>query len=63
MKAPARERILGTADRLFSSRGYGNVGINEIIDRSETAKASLYQHFPSKECPGHLAGRRGQVGG
>lgn len=59
MKAPARERILETADRLFSSRGYGNVGINEIIDRSETAKASFYQHFPSKErlCTDWLAAR------
>lgn len=59
MKAPARERILETADRLFSSRGYGNVGINEIIDRSETAKASFYQHFPSKErlCSDWLAAR------
>lgn len=49
MKSPAPERILETADQLFSSRGYGNVGINEIIDRSKTAKASFYQHFPSKE--------------
>ncbi|MFP4282197.1 MAG: TetR/AcrR family transcriptional regulator [Opitutales bacterium] len=48
MKAPARQRILETADRLFSARGYGNVGINEIIDRSGTAKASFYAHFPSK---------------
>ena len=59
MKTPARERILETADKLFSSRGYGNVGINEIIDRSETAKASFYQHFPSKErlCADWLSAR------
>ena len=59
MKAPARQRILETADNLFSSRGYGNVGINEIIDRSETAKASFYQHFPSKErlCADWLSAR------
>lgn len=49
MKKPARERILETADQLFARRGYGNVGINEIIDRSGTAKATFYQHFPSKE--------------
>lgn len=50
MKKPkARERILDTAAKLFTARGYGSVGINEIIERSETAKASFYHHFPSKE--------------
>ena len=50
MKKPkARERILDTAADLFTERGYGSVGINEIIEKSETAKASFYHHFPSKE--------------
>lgn len=50
MKKPgARDRILETAGQLFASKGYGNVGINEIIEKSGTAKASFYQHFPSKE--------------
>lgn len=59
MKTPARERILQTANELFSSRGYGNVGINEIIDRSRTAKASFYQHFPGKDqlCKAWLSSR------
>lgn len=48
-KQNAKERILETAGELFSQRGYGSVGINEIIDKSETAKASFYNHFPSKE--------------
>lgn len=48
-KANARERILETAGELFRRQGYGLVGINEIIAKSETAKASFYQHFPSKE--------------
>lgn len=48
-KANARNRILETAADLFTERGYGSVGINEIIDKSETAKASFYHHFPSKE--------------
>lgn len=46
---PARQRILDTASRLFAERGYSEVGINEIIDKSETAKATFYHHFPSKE--------------
>ncbi len=48
-KTNARERLLGTAADLFTERGYGAVGINEIIAKSETAKASFYHHFPSKE--------------
>jgi AcrR family transcriptional regulator len=48
-KPNARERILETASRLFFKRGYSEVGINEIIEKAETAKASFYQHYPSKE--------------
>jgi AcrR family transcriptional regulator len=48
-KDRARERILATASRLFFERGYSEVGINEIIDSSETAKATFYHHFPSKQ--------------
>lgn len=50
LKRPkARERILETAARLFHERGYSEVGINEIIEKAETAKATFYQHFPSKQ--------------
>lgn len=48
-KPNARERILETASRLFFKRGYSEVGINEIIEEAETAKASFYQYYPSKE--------------
>ena len=48
-KPNARDRILDTAGKLFHQRGYSEVGINEIIDKAETAKATFYQHFPSKE--------------
>ena len=50
MKKPkARDRILETAAKLFHERGYSEVGINEIIDKADTAKATFYQHFPSKQ--------------
>jgi len=50
MKKPkAKDRILETASALFHQRGYSEVGINEIIAKAETAKATFYQHFPSKE--------------
>lgn len=45
----AKEKILDTASELFSVHGYGNIGINEIIRKANTAKASFYQYFPSKE--------------
>lgn len=48
-KPNARERILEAAGELFHRRGYSEVGINEIISTADTAKASFYQHFPSKE--------------
>ena len=45
----AKSRILETASKLFSERGFLSVGINEIIEKSETAKASFYHHFKSKD--------------
>jgi AcrR family transcriptional regulator len=44
-----RERIVNTASRLFYTQGYNSTGINQVIKEAEIAKASLYQHFPSKE--------------
>lgn len=48
-KPNAKDRILETAAALFYERGFSEVGINEIIEKAETAKATFYQHFPSKE--------------
>jgi AcrR family transcriptional regulator len=44
----ARQRILETAYDLFSQRGVRDVGVDEIIARSGVAKATLYNHFPTK---------------
>ncbi|MEM7761600.1 MAG: TetR/AcrR family transcriptional regulator [Cyanobacteria bacterium P01_A01_bin.40] len=44
-----KERILKTVDRLFYQQGYLATGINQIIAEAQVAKASFYQHFPSKE--------------
>jgi len=46
---PTKQRILGTAFRLFHHQGYNSTGINQIIKESNVAKASLYQIFKSKE--------------
>ena len=45
----ARERILGAANELFSTRGVRDVGIDELIERAGVAKATLYRHFASKD--------------
>lgn len=44
-----RERIIDTASRLFYKQGYNLTGINQLINEAGVAKASLYQHFASKE--------------
>lgn len=44
-----RNQIMDTASRLFYDQGYNNTGINQIIEEAGIAKASLYQHFRSKE--------------
>lgn len=55
----ARDRLLKAAGQLFGERGYECVGINEIIAKADVAKATFYQHFPSKEalCRAWLDGR------
>jgi AcrR family transcriptional regulator len=45
----ARQRILDSAYELFSRRGIRAVGIDEIRERADVAKATLYRHFTSKD--------------
>lgn len=45
----ARERILETAAELFFHQGYRATGINEVIAKSGVAKATFYNHFPTKD--------------
>ncbi len=44
-----RQTIIETASRLFYENGYNLTGINEIIKEADIAKATLYNHFRSKE--------------
>jgi AcrR family transcriptional regulator len=44
----AREKILKTADRLFYQNGIRAVGVDTIVSEAGIAKATLYNHFPSK---------------
>jgi AcrR family transcriptional regulator len=45
----ARRRILDTATRLFYAEGIHAVGIDRIIAEARVAKATFYNHFPSKD--------------
>jgi AcrR family transcriptional regulator len=47
--SPARRRLLDTATRLFYERGIHAVGIDRIIADAGVAKATFYNHFPSKD--------------
>jgi len=48
-RQPARDRILGTAFRLFYAHGPRGVGVDTVIAESGVAKATLYRHFPRKD--------------
>lgn len=43
---PARERVLTTAEKLFSERGYAAVTLRDIADALGIKQASLYYHVP-----------------
>ena len=44
-----KDTIIQTASDLFYRNGYNLTGINEIIKEAGIAKATLYNHFQSKE--------------
>jgi TetR/AcrR family transcriptional repressor of nem operon len=45
----ARERLIDEAARLFHSRSYESVGVQELCDAADVHKGSFYHFFPSKE--------------
>jgi len=45
----ARQRILDTAYELFSRHGVRAVGVDQLIEQADVAKATFYRHFPSKD--------------
>lgn len=44
-----REKILDAALDVFSSKGYHDTRMDEIVEQSGTSKGSIYFHFPNKE--------------
>jgi AcrR family transcriptional regulator len=48
-KLTPRERILGTAGRLFNLKGFRATGVDTLIAESGVAKMTFYKHFPTKQ--------------
>lgn len=44
-----RGRILDAALDVFSSKGYHDSNVDEIVEHSSTSKGSVYFHFPNKQ--------------
>lgn len=48
-KPSRRERILRTAERMFSEHGFDSVGMREIASQADVSVALLTYHFETKE--------------
>lgn len=48
-RAQMRERLVGTAARLFEQYGYDAVTMERIAAEADVAKRTLYNHFPTRE--------------
>jgi len=48
-KLNTKQKILTTAGRLFSVKGYFGVSMQDIADELDITKAALYYHYESKE--------------
>ncbi|WP_378737990.1 TetR/AcrR family transcriptional regulator [Nocardia brasiliensis] len=46
MRPGPRERLIDAAIRLVQERGVQGTGISDLLDRSSTARQSIYQYFP-----------------
>ena len=45
----AREKILETATRLFSTQGYGATSLSQVAKDAKVSKALIFWHFENKE--------------
>ena len=47
-KQQTRERILSSAAKLFTTEGFDNVSIDQIMHNANLTRGAFYAHFPSK---------------
>ena len=43
-----KQKILETAIEMFNEKGFNNVTVDEIVEKTETSKGAFYTHFRSK---------------
>jgi AcrR family transcriptional regulator len=43
-----RERLLAAAEALLAGREYGEVSVDDIVDRAHSSVGAFYKHFPGK---------------
>ena len=48
-KIHCRQRILRASRQLFSTKGYEETTMEDVADRAEVSKATLYNYFPGKD--------------
>ncbi|MEU6258522.1 helix-turn-helix domain-containing protein [Streptomyces sp. NPDC047043] len=48
-KAQTRKALSEAAVRLFTERGFDNVGVREVAEEADVSVTTLFKHFPSKE--------------
>lgn len=48
-KRKIRQKILKASRRLFKENGYENTMIEDVANKAEISKATLYNYFPNKE--------------
>ncbi|MER5603188.1 TetR/AcrR family transcriptional regulator [Streptomyces sp. NPDC002265] len=48
-RSAARDRLLGTASRLFYSEGIRGVGVDRVMAEADVARGTFYRHFDGKE--------------
>ncbi|MFJ9850337.1 TetR/AcrR family transcriptional regulator [Streptomyces sp. NPDC101150] len=48
-KAQTRQALADAAVRLFTERGFDNVGVREVAEAADVSLSTLFKHFPSKE--------------
>ena len=48
-KIRCRQRILRASRQLFSAKGYEETTMDDVAERSEVSKATLYSYFPGKD--------------
>lgn len=48
-KQQTRQQMLRSAKHLFREKGYEHTSIEDITERADVSKSTLFKHFPNKE--------------